>query len=682
MTDEDDGSGAGSDSGAPTTADGSPANRSADGTDRTEPVRTAVSSEYKVLGELDADTGVGVLGRNNADSGTPIGVQGTVPNNPTGFGLATPDDARIEGVIDSAETDFVVEAGTTATSDATNVVLGHASNTATNGIVGAVVGGGGYDDGNSDLSNEVSADYATVGGGQDNTASGDYATVGGGEQNTASEIDATVGGGFDNTASDLDATVAGGFDNTASDFDTTVGGGIGNTASAEGATAGGGIGNTASAEGTTVGGGEQNTASGQNAAVGGGFSNTASGQNAAVGGGFSNTAGGQNATVGGGFSNTASANAATAGGGNDNTASGQHATVGGGIFNTANGNESTIGGGRGNRTGKSGTVKGVDATVPGGSLNVAREDYSFAAGRRAKALDPGTFVWADSTDADVSSTGADQFIVEADGGVGLGTNSPDAQLHVRDAIKRTGAGIDTHVAGVENTDGTDGADVLALKTTASTPTEITNFVTFLDAEGATGSIEGQSDGTGITFNTAGADYAEYLPTRDPDEGFDPGEVVGVVDGTVTRATADADAAMVVSGRAAVSGNSPTPGGDPENHELVAFVGQVPATVRGPVEVGDVVVPSGEADGVGRAITPAEFTPEDGPVVGQAWDASDGDGVAEVTVAVGLETGGALAAVVERQQRTIDAQAARIDDLEGRLAALEAQLGSFAPPADD
>ncbi len=83
----------------------------------------AIQSNYKVLGQLAADNGVGVLGQNDASSGTPIGVQGAVPNNSAGYGLATSDDLRLEGVLDTDETDFVVEAGTTSTEEARNVVL-------------------------------------------------------------------------------------------------------------------------------------------------------------------------------------------------------------------------------------------------------------------------------------------------------------------------------------------------------------------------------------------------------------------------------------------------------------------------------------------------------------------------------------------------------------------------------
>jgi hypothetical protein len=63
---------------------------------------TVASSSYKVLGKFDADSGAGVRGENTSDSGTPIGVEGTVPNNPSGYGLSTPDDARVGGSLTDA----------------------------------------------------------------------------------------------------------------------------------------------------------------------------------------------------------------------------------------------------------------------------------------------------------------------------------------------------------------------------------------------------------------------------------------------------------------------------------------------------------------------------------------------------------------------------------------------------
>jgi trimeric autotransporter adhesin len=61
--------------------------------------------------------------------------------------------------------------------------------------------------------------------------------------------------------------------------------------------------------------------------------------------------------------------------------------------------------------------------VPGGDSNSAAGQYSFAAGKRAKANHDGAFVWGDSTLADVASTAANQFIVRASGGVWFGTTS-------------------------------------------------------------------------------------------------------------------------------------------------------------------------------------------------------------------------------------------------------------------
>ena len=54
----------------------------------------------------------------------------------------------------------------------------------------------------------------------------------------------------------------------------------------------------------------------------------------------------------------------------------------------------------------------------------------FAAGFRAKALHAGTFVWADATWEDFASTGDNQFLIRASGGVGIGTNNPRRLLHL------------------------------------------------------------------------------------------------------------------------------------------------------------------------------------------------------------------------------------------------------------
>jgi hypothetical protein len=196
-----------------------------------------------------------------------------------------------------------------------------------------------------------------------------------------------------------------------------IGGYSGNSVSAgvTGATIGGGgvsaYPNQVTANNATVAGGYGNTASGGTAAVGGGGRNIASSSRATVSGGHYNTASGERATVGGGYSNEASSGEATVAGGYNNTASSEHATVGGGYNNTAGAGNATVGGGAGN------TASAGSATVPGGWDNTASGSYSFAAGRQAKANHQGAFVWGDSTDTDVVSTGNNQFNVRASGGV-------------------------------------------------------------------------------------------------------------------------------------------------------------------------------------------------------------------------------------------------------------------------
>jgi hypothetical protein len=103
-------------------------------------------------------------------------------------------------------------------SGAPNVILGSTANNISGNIVGATIGGGG------------ATNYAG-GGPVPNSVTASFATVSGGAQNTASFVEATVGGGYGNTASAQAATVSGGINNTASGLFATVPGGNGNTAS-------------------------------------------------------------------------------------------------------------------------------------------------------------------------------------------------------------------------------------------------------------------------------------------------------------------------------------------------------------------------------------------------------------------------------------------------------------------
>ncbi len=167
----------------------------------------------------------------------------------------------------------------------------------------------------------------------------------------------------------------------------------------------------------TVGGGLGNRAAASYSTVGGGTYNTADSGMATVGGGSTNKASGGYATVGGGGFNTASGHRATVGGGSENTADGYIAIVGGGWLNQANADQATVGGGYSNE------ATGKWSSVPGGYDNTAQGNFSFAAGRKARANHGGSFVWADSTDGDFSSSSENEFSVRASGGMRMIANN-------------------------------------------------------------------------------------------------------------------------------------------------------------------------------------------------------------------------------------------------------------------
>ncbi|MBK9063217.1 MAG: tail fiber domain-containing protein [Acidobacteria bacterium] len=197
----------------------------------------------------------------------------------------------------------------------------------------------------------------------------------------------------------------------------------------------------------SIGGGAYNVAGSSLA----GSSLTAS---ATVAGGSGNKALGGASVIGGGASNTVLV-AATCGsiaGGCNNLVAGQWSAVAGGTLNSVGDGSrpspadwAFIGGGKGN------WAAGAYAAVPGGYSNIAGGDYSFAAGRRAKTRrytesgdangDEGSFVWADSQDADFVSTGPNQFLVRASGGIGINKSNPAAgTLDVNGPVKAFAAG--------------------------------------------------------------------------------------------------------------------------------------------------------------------------------------------------------------------------------------------------
>jgi microcystin-dependent protein len=125
-------------------------------------------------------------------------------------------------------------------------------------------------------------------------------------------------------------------------------------------------------------------------------------------------------------------------GGQNNTSSGRLAVVSGGGNNTASGQGAQVGGGENN------TASGQYATIPGGQNNVASGNYSFAVGRRARASHAGSVVFGDNTDVDKNSSGDNQFLIQATGGVGVNSApAAGAALTVSGRVKAGSLEVDS-----------------------------------------------------------------------------------------------------------------------------------------------------------------------------------------------------------------------------------------------
>jgi hypothetical protein len=169
---------------------------------------------------------------------------------------------------------------------------------------------------------------------------------------------------------------------------------------------GGGVANAAGTVGGTL-------LDGAFATVSGGVTNGASGLASSVGGGLGNLASERNARVGGGRDNTASGPNSVVAGGTENTAIGSSSAVSGGIRNCAGGSSSWAGGA--DAKSRPGTVAGA---VGSGCAGVASSGDADG--------DEGTFIWADSQNTDFVSIGPNQFLIRAQGGMAINTNTPAA----------------------------------------------------------------------------------------------------------------------------------------------------------------------------------------------------------------------------------------------------------------
>lgn len=277
-----------------------------------------------------------------------------------------------------------------------SVRAGSAANQVRGDVRGGAVRGGGSLSGDVDPAlvvdeHRLRAHYSVIGGG----ATSEVGATNAGPMNSSFSV---VTGGVDHTVSGSGSRVGGGQDHRIDGGESTIGGGFQLAV----------VGNR-----SAVLGGSQSTASFDNSAVGGGYRNWARSASSAIGGGRFNQTVGAWSAVGGGFGQHAP---------------GVHGATSGGRGSCAGGDTSWSGGNQGKIRHGSGATQ---TPCPGGVLSGDADG------------DEGTFMWSDAFDADLLSTGPNQFLVRAAGGLWFGTAGPIAIPNGTFLATSTGASLTT-----------------------------------------------------------------------------------------------------------------------------------------------------------------------------------------------------------------------------------------------
>lgn len=361
-----------------------------------------------------------------------------------------------------------------------------------------------------------------------------------------------------------------------------------------------------------------------NGAVAMGDDTTASGVNS--------LAGGQNSTASGDYAvsfgaiNIVTANGGTAFGGSNNVS---------GALGFAGGSANQVSGQTSAAFGFNARALG-ESSFSAGHFTQSTGDYATSFGRSTKASFGATAIGQYNVDdgSPTSFLAADRLFTIGNGATGLARHNAlevykSGFLQVFRDVDATGTSPSHYVANFENEEPTQGGDVLALTVQPTDPNAACNFVAFFGGGEAVGAIDGNGLG-GVAYKSGSADLAEWFPTA-TDESLKPADVVSLQDGLVTKTTANASQAFVISTAPFLVGNDRM---DEENegHSLVALIGQVPVHVTGAVTAGDYLVPSGENDGRAR-----RWQPTDGsaPILGIALSDRANDR-ATVTALVGSQ----------------------------------------------
>ena len=184
---------------------------------------------------------------------------------------------------------------------------------------------------------------------------------------------------------------------------------------------------------------------------------------------------------------------------------------------------------------------------------------------------------------------------------------------------------------------------------------------------------------GVAYKSGFGDYAEWLPRVNPNESISYGDVVAIKSGKITKQLDGAEQVMVISKAPIVMGNAP----DPDSIHLgnnVAFIGQVPIKVVGPVQTGDYIVADTQKEGYAKAIAHNDLTEEDySYILGQSWENNPSQGFKFVQTIVGMHQNAWAQPMMKLQQQikqleeVVEFQTKKFESIESQIVNLTNSL---------
>ena len=181
-------------------------------------------------------------------------------------------------------------------------------------------------------------------------------------------------------------------------------------------------------------------------------------------------------------------------------------------------------------------------------------------------------------------------------------------------------------------------------------------------------IAGSYLSIGVTYSSGNGDYAEWLERLDSTESIGAGDIVGVIGGKITKDLSRAEQVMAISSNPIVLGNTPKSGKEYLGN-YIAFMGQIPVKIMGPVRTGDYIVGKGDILGYGIAVSPENMTIEDFKhSVGRAWQEDISKGPKMINTVVGIHNGD-YRNILKRYDERLKSSENRLKNIESKLDSL-------------